>query len=97
MGNRACTQLGGIDMIHLVGFLIGTPAATIEEMAIHVYNSGGELHSKSTILKQQLKEIEITKKKASVEAYQSMREDVQFCLKCFCDCPLLLEYLGKTH
>ena len=47
----------------------------IEEMVIHVYNSGGELRSKPTIPKR-LKGLEMTKKKASIEAYQAMREDV---------------------
>ena len=41
MGNRVRTQLVGIDMIHLVRLLIGTPDATIEEMTIHVYNIEG--------------------------------------------------------
>ena len=58
--------------------------------------TGGELHSKSTISKR-LKELEIMKKKASVEAYQAMSDDVKFYLKYFYDYPLPLEIHGEPR
>ena len=58
------------------------PDANIDEMAAHIYNEGREMYSSQQVFKH-LKELDITKKIASVEAYQAQTEAVQhrvFCL-----------------
>ena len=52
------------------------PDATCDEIAAHLYNEGGEIYSNQTISKR-LKELDITQKIASVEAYQAQAEAVQ--------------------
>ena len=65
-------------MINLVSFLRAWPEATLDKMAVFLYNEGGpQLYSKKR-LSERLAELEITKKRASTEAYQAQREDVQF-------------------
>ena len=56
--------------------LIAHPDATCDKIAAHLYNEGGEMYSNQTISKR-LKELDITKKIASVEAYQAQTERVQ--------------------
>ena len=51
-------------------------------MAAHIYNEGGGVYSRQQISKH-LKELDITKKIASVEAYQAQTEAVQHCVFCF--------------
>ena len=63
-------QLVGIDMMNMVTFLIAYPDASLDEIAVFIYNEGGELYDNSTISRR-LKELQITKKKASTEAYQA--------------------------
>ena len=90
-GNKERSQVVGTDMVNMVTFIIAYPTSTCQEIAVNIYNSGrgGELYSVPTVSKQ-LKELEITKKKASTEAHQAQSEDVQFRLECFFDmpCPL---------
>ena len=62
-------------------------------MATFIYNEGGELYSNQLISKR-LSELQITKKRASTEAYQAQREDVQFRVHCFFNCPPLLAFVG---
>jgi len=81
-GNRARTQIVGTDLINLVVLLFAHPDATINEMAAHIYNKGGELYSSQQISKR-LKGMDITKKIASVEAYQAQAEAVQHRVFCF--------------
>ncbi len=75
-GNSARTQIVGTDMINLVVLLLAHPDATCDEIAAHLYNEGGEIFSNQTISKL-LKELDITQKIASVEAYQAQAEVVQ--------------------
>ncbi len=46
-------------------------------MAILIYNEGGPLYSKQ-VLSSCLAKLSILKKRASTEAYQAQREDVQY-------------------
>jgi hypothetical protein len=55
-------------------------------MAAFIFNEGGKLYSHEAISKQ-LKELNITKKKASSEAYQTQHPDMQFCVWGFWKCP----------
>jgi hypothetical protein len=55
-------------------------------MAAFIFNKGGGLYSHEAISKQ-LKELNITKKKASTEAYQMQHPDMQFCVWGFWNCP----------
>jgi hypothetical protein len=86
MGNKAREQVLGVDMINLVTFLRAWPEATLDKMAVFLYNKGGSLYLKQSISKR-LAELEITKKRASTEAYQAQREDVQFRVWSFSNCP----------
>jgi hypothetical protein len=58
-------------------------------MAAFIYNKGGDLYSRQTISRR-LGEMEITKKRASTEGYQTKRPDVQFRVWSFWNCPLPL-------
>ena len=40
-GNRDRTQLVGIDMMNMVTFLIAYPDASLDEIAVFIYNEGG--------------------------------------------------------
>jgi hypothetical protein len=80
-GNRARTQIVGTDLINLVVLLFAHPDATIDEMAAHIYNEGGELYSSQQISKR-LKGLDIATKIASVEAYQAQAEAVQHRVFC---------------
>lgn len=42
-GNRDRTQLVGIDMMNMVTFLIAYPDASLDEIAVFIYNEGGTL------------------------------------------------------
>ncbi len=75
-GGQERTHLVGRDQFLLVIFLLAHPDATIDEMATFIFNEGGGLYS-TEIISKRLKELQITKKKASIEAFQAMRDDVQ--------------------
>jgi hypothetical protein len=75
-GNRAHTQIVGTDMINLVVLLFAHPNATCGKIAVHLYNKRGEMYSNQTIPKH-LKELDITQKIVSVEAYQAQSEEEQ--------------------
>jgi transposase len=75
-GGKGRTHLVGQDQLRLVMFLIAHPDASLDEMATYIFNEGGGLYS-TKILSKRLSELQITKKKASIEAYQAMRDDVQ--------------------
>jgi len=92
-GNKAREQVVGVDMINLVTFLRAWPEATLDEMAVFLYNEGGQLYSKKR-LSERLAELEITKKRASTEAYQAQREDVQFRVWSFFNCPSPRNFSG---
>jgi hypothetical protein len=77
MGNKAREQVVGVDLLNLVTFLRAWPEATLEEMAIFIYNEGGPLYSKQ-MLSRHLTKLNISKKRASTGAYQAQREDVQY-------------------
>ncbi len=85
-GNKAREQVVGVDLINLVTFLRAWPEATLDEMAVFLYNEGGPLYSKQ-VLSKRLAELEIAKKRAPTEAYQAQREDVQFRVWSFFNCP----------
>ena len=76
-GNGPRTTIIGADLLNLVTFITAWPDAHLDEMACFIYNEGGNLYSTQAISKR-LAELEITKKKASVEGYQTQQEDVQF-------------------
>ena len=39
----------GVDMINLLTFLRAWPEATLDEMAVFLYNEGGQLYSKKRL------------------------------------------------
>ena len=92
-GNHDRTQLVGVDFLSMVTFLIAYPDATLDEIATYIYNEGGELYDNTTISKR-LKELQITKKKASTEAYQAFTPHNIFRVDVFFRCPPPLGVFG---
>ena len=85
-GNGPRTTIIGADLLNLVTFITAWPDAHLDEMACFIYNEGGNLYLTEAISKR-LAELEITKKKASVEGYQTQQDDVQFKVWGFWNCP----------
>jgi hypothetical protein len=95
-GNKQKTQVVGIDIVNLVIFLLAWPDATLDEMATHLYNDGAEqIYSRPT-MSIRLGELEIAKKKAATDAYQSQSEEVQDRLDYFFNCPPPLGISGTA-
>jgi len=67
-GTPARTAIVGVDMIHLATFLIAHSDSTMDEVAAFIYNEGGALYSNQRI-SERLKDLAVTKKKASIKAY----------------------------
>ncbi len=84
--NKEYGTIMGVDMIHLITFLVAQPDSTQDEMAAFVYNEGGALYSKQRI-SEHLDDLEITKKKASIEAFQASSAEVQFRVFTYWNCP----------
>ena len=80
-------------MLHLVPFIFAYPDATAVEVRIFLYNQGGQLYSWQVISKR-LKELEITRKKASTKAYQVACEGVEHRKWTFWNCPAPLWVVG---
>ncbi len=76
-GRPACTTIVGVDMIHLITFLIAHPDSTQDKMAVFIYNKGSALYSKQRI-SERLDNLKITKKKASIKIFQASSAEVQF-------------------
>jgi hypothetical protein len=76
-GGRPRTTIMGMDMIHLVTFLVAHPNSTQDKMAAFVYNKGSALYLKQRI-SEHLNDLKITKKKASIKAFQASSAEVQF-------------------
>jgi hypothetical protein len=62
-------------------------------MAVFIYNEEDDLYSVHAISKR-LKELEVTKKKASIEGFQVQQPDVQFKVWGFWNCPPPLGIYG---
>jgi hypothetical protein len=73
-------------MIHFVTFLIAHSGSTMDEMAAFIYNEGRALHSNQRIY-ERLKDLAVTRRKASIEAYQALNEDVQLRVYTFWNYP----------
>lgn len=95
-GNHDRTQLVGTDLLVLIPFLIGHPEASLDEMAIHIYNEGGELYSQAVVSKR-LQELEVTKKKTSTEAYQANTPTNRSKVRIFFNCPPPLGIFGMPR
>lgn len=63
-------RLVGRDQLLMVIYLTAYPDAELDEIAAYIVNNGGDLHSTATICRR-LKELKMTRKKASIEAYQA--------------------------
>jgi hypothetical protein len=92
-GNKAREQVVGVDLINLVTFLKAWPEAHLNEIAIFIYNKGGLLYPITDISKC-LDKLKITKKRASTEEYQVQKEEVQFRVWSYWNCPSPLGIFG---
>jgi hypothetical protein len=72
----------GVDLLSLITYITAWPDATLalDEMAEFVYHEEGGLYSHQAISKH-LSELDITKKRASTEGYQTKQPDMQFRLE----------------
>ena len=93
IGNCDRSQLVGIELLDLATFIIAHPDAGIDEMAVYIYNQGGGLYSTALISKR-LKELKVTSKRSSTEAFQALRPDVLFVEQCFWNRPPPLGIFG---
>jgi hypothetical protein len=84
-GNRERTTIVGVNLLSLVTYITAWPDATLDEMAVFIYNKGGDLYSRHAISKR-LAELDITKKRASTKGYQTQQPDVQFRVWGFWNC-----------
>ena len=62
-------------------------------MAAFVYNEGGDLYSRQAI-SFRLKDLDVTRKRASTKRYQTQRPDVEFRVWSFWNCPPPAGVLG---
>ena len=85
-GTPARTTIIWVDMMHLVTFLIAHSSSTMDEMALFICSKGGALHSNQRI-SERLKHLAVTRKKASIKAYQVLNEDVQLRVYTFWNYP----------
>jgi hypothetical protein len=69
-GNKTSSTIVGEDQLLMVFLLFAYPEAQEDEIAAFIYDSGGQIYERSQISKR-LKELNMTKKKASTEAYQA--------------------------
>jgi len=69
-GNKSCSVLVGRDQFYLCLFLTAYPDASADEAALFIYNNTGRVYSRKDVSKR-LKELDLTKKIASTEAYQA--------------------------
>ena len=85
-GNTERTTIVGADLPSLVTYITAWSDATLDEMAVFIYNKVEDLYSRQRI-SQRLAELDITKKRASTEGYQTQQPDVQFRVWGFWNCP----------
>jgi len=85
-GNKEKAKLVGWDQMLLVIFLFAYPDALADEIATFIWNESGEVYDRQTISKR-MKELHMTKKKASTEAYQAYTPANLFRAKWFWEQP----------
>jgi hypothetical protein len=70
-GNKARQNLTG-DQLLMSIFLFAWPEAEADEVATYIYNNSGNLYSRQDI-SSRMKDLDLTKKVASTEAYQAFK------------------------
>ena len=85
-GNGPWASIVGVDLLNLITYITTWPDSTIDETADFIYNEGGDLYSHQTISKR-LEELDVTRKRAPTEGYQTQQLDVQFLDWGFLNCP----------
>jgi hypothetical protein len=85
-GNHDRTVIVGHHMTLLATFLIAYPDAIADEIAAFLYNRTGRMYTNESIYKR-MKDLKITKKKASIDAYQRASERVQYRVWAFFNLP----------
>ncbi len=85
-GNGPRTTIVGVDLLNLVTYITAWPDSTHDEMAAFIYNDGGDLYSRQAI-SNRLQNLDITRKIASTEGYQTQRPDVEYRVWAFWNCP----------
>lgn len=95
-GNKQKKRLCGTDQVLLVFFLQVYPEAEADEIAIFIFDNGGNLYDRQTII-QRCKELQLSKKKASTEAYQAFLPDSVHRCRWFWTLPSPLGVVGTPR
>jgi hypothetical protein len=69
-GNKQKETVTGFDQFLLAFYILVYPDFELDEAAAFIYNNGGGVYSRQDLFKR-LKELDVTRKKASTEAYQA--------------------------
>jgi hypothetical protein len=69
-GGRERSSIVGVDQLLLCIFLLAHPDADDDEVAVFIVNNGGQLYDRQLISKRK-EELDISRKVASIEAYQA--------------------------
>ena len=72
-GNNEHDSLTGVDLILLAVGITIYPTASLDQLAMYIVSQGGNVHNKS-ILSKRLKDLEVSRKSVSVEAYEAFSE-----------------------
>ena len=68
----------GVNQLNLVIFHLAHPDSKLEEMAIYLFNEGAASLPSLSIMPRHLKELEVSKKNASIEACEALVPDVSW-------------------
>jgi hypothetical protein len=69
-GGLERTALVGMDLLLMCLYLTAYPAASGDEIAIHIINNGGGVYDRP-VISRRMAELNLTKKQGSTEAYQA--------------------------
>jgi hypothetical protein len=76
-GGPEHSSLVGVDLLLMCLYLTAYPAASLDEVVIHIINNGGGVYDHQMISRR-MAEIELSKKQGSTEAYQAfMPQNIQ--------------------
>ena len=82
MGNRSNGTISGADQLLAVICVTIWPDSTTDNIATFVFNKGGGVYTRGQVSKR-MKEMEITRKVGSAEAYEAFTPDCVLCVELF--------------
>ena len=80
-GNGPQMTVGGVNLLNLITYITAWPDASLDEMAAFIYNEGEDLYLYShQAISNRLQDLDVTRKKAPTEGYQTQLPDIEFCV-----------------